>query len=176
MRSPGDQFCCRLHSRSAVAFVCTAAVDVDGVEPLANSGAARDNGHAAMRIGTPEVPFAVHPLPHGKLAGLVFASARAYLVCMNDVARTLFLVCYDIGSPKRLHRVHKYLLGYRVGGQKSFFECWLTPAELREVRQTLETLLEPTQDRAHIFQLDPRMKNDGLGLAKQPVTNVFMIV
>ena len=118
----------------------------------------------------------VHPLTHGKLANLVFASARAYLVCMNDVARTLFLVCYDIGSPKRLHRVHKYLLGYRVGGQKSFFECWLTPAELREVRQTLDRLLEPAQDRAHIFQLDPRMKSDGLGLAKQPVTNVFMIV
>ena len=77
-----------------------------------------------MRIGTPEVPFAIHPLTHGKLAELVFASARAYLVCMNDVARTLFLVCYDIGSPKRLHRVHKYLLGYRVGGR--FYEVLIS--------------------------------------------------
>lgn len=95
---------------------------------------------------------------------------------MSDAARNLFLVCYDICSPKRLYRVHKYLLGYRVGGQKSFFECWLTPTELREVRQTLDALLEPTQDRAHIFQLDPRMKSEGLGLATAPVTDVFMIV
>ena len=95
---------------------------------------------------------------------------------MNDAARTLFLVCYDICSPKRLYRVHKYLLGYRVGGQKSFFECWLTASELREVRRTLDRLLDPAQDRAHIFQLDPRMKSEGLGLATQPVTTVFMVV
>lgn len=95
---------------------------------------------------------------------------------MNDVARTLFLVCYDISNPKRLYRVHKYLLGYKVGGQKSFYECWLTPAELRELRRTLEKLIDPVEDRAHIFQLDPRMKCDGLGLAPQPVTDVFMIV
>lgn len=95
---------------------------------------------------------------------------------MSDAARNLFLVCYDICSPKRLYRVHKYLLGYRVGGQKSFFECWLTPAELREVRRTLERLLEPAEDRAHIFQLDPRMKSEGLGVATQPVTDVFLIV
>lgn len=95
---------------------------------------------------------------------------------MNDAARTLFLVCYDISSPKRLYQVHKYLLGYKVGGQKSFYECWLTPTELRELRQTLEKLIDPAEDRAHIFQLDPRMKCDGLGLATQPVTDVFMIV
>ena len=101
---------------------------------------------------------------------------RRYIGRMNDAARKLFLVCYDICSPKRLYRVHKYLLGYRVGGQKSFFECWLTPTELREVRRTLETMLDTTEDRAHIFQLDPRMKNEGLGLAAAPVTDVFMIV
>lgn len=95
---------------------------------------------------------------------------------MSAAARTLFLVCYDICSPKRLYRVHKYLVGYRVGGQKSFFERWLTPAELREVRRTLNRLLEPTEDRAHIFQLDPRMKSEGLGRATQPIIDVFMIV
>ena len=95
---------------------------------------------------------------------------------MNDAARTLFLVCYDVSCPKRLYRVHKFLLGYKVGGQKSFYECWLTPAELREVRRTLEELIDPTEDRAHIFQLDPRMENEGLGVATRPVTDVFMIV
>lgn len=95
---------------------------------------------------------------------------------MVEAARSLFLVCYDVSCPRRLRRVHHYLLGYKVGGQKSFFECWLTPAELREVRHTLEELVDPSQDRAHIFQLDPRMKSEGLGQATQPVTDVFMIV
>lgn len=95
---------------------------------------------------------------------------------MSDAARTLYLVCYDVSSNKLRRRVHKYLLGYKVGGQKSFFECWLTAAELREVRLTLEKLLDPAQDRAHVFQLDPRMKTDGLGLARQPVTDVFFIL
>ena len=95
---------------------------------------------------------------------------------MQDTSRILFLICYDICDPKRLYRVHRFLLGYRVGGQKSFFECWLTPAELRQVRKALDEMLEPTEDRAHIFQLDPRMKNEGLGRATLPVTDVFMIV
>ena len=95
---------------------------------------------------------------------------------MSDAARTLYLVCYDVCDPKRLRQVHKYLTGYRVGGQKSFFECWLTAADLREVRRTLAELLDPEADRAHVFQLDPRMQRDMLGLAKQPVTDVFLIV
>lgn len=95
---------------------------------------------------------------------------------MNDAARTLFLVCYDISCTKRLYRVHRFLLGYKVGGQKSFYECLLTPAELREVRRILEELIDPTEDRAHIFQLDPRMKNEGLGLATLPTTAAFMII
>ena len=95
---------------------------------------------------------------------------------MENASRTLFLVCYDVSCPKRLNRVRKYLTGYKIGGQKSVFECWLTPGDLIEVRVTLSGLLDPATDRAHIFQLDPRMSRDFLGVAKQPVTDVFMIV
>ncbi len=72
--------------------------------------------------------------------------------------------------------MRKYLQGFRVGGQKSLFECWLTPAELRTVQATLSELLDPAADRAHIFQLDPRMKCERLGLATPPVTDVFLIL
>ncbi len=85
-------------------------------------------------------------------------------------------MCYDIGCPRRLYRAHRYLLGYKVGGQKSFFECWLTPAELREVRETLESLLLLSADRAHIFQLDPRQNVMAMGIAVVPPTAAFMIV
>lgn len=82
-----------------------------------------------------------------------------------DTQRTLYLVCYDVSCPRRLYRVHRYLLGYKVGGQKSFFECWFTPAELRQARRELAALIDPEEDRVHIFQLDPRMKMEGLGIA-----------
>ena len=79
--------------------------------------------------------------------------------------RTLYLVCYDICSPRRLQRVHHYLLGFKVGGQKSFFECWLTPPELRGVRATLSAMI------------DPRMSNECYGQASTKVLNApFMVL
>ncbi|MCG3167841.1 MAG: CRISPR-associated endonuclease Cas2 [Rhodocyclaceae bacterium] len=95
---------------------------------------------------------------------------------MSDASRNLYLVCYDVCSPKRLRRVYKFLLGYRVGGQKSFFECWLTPADLRQVRERLAGLIEAAEDRVHIFQLDPRMACERLGVAQPPATGPVMVV
>lgn len=95
---------------------------------------------------------------------------------MKDVARSLFLVCYDVSSPKRLRQVHKFLLGYKVGGQKSFFECWLTPTDLREVQKGLEERMDLNKDRAHLFQLDPRMAVTGLGVANPKISPPFLII
>ncbi len=95
---------------------------------------------------------------------------------MPEPARTLYLVCYDVANPKRLQRVHKFLLGYKVGGQKSFFECWLTASELDAVRQGLVDRMNTRDDRAHIFQLDPRQRIDCLGTAQAPKHAAFMIV
>ncbi len=100
----------------------------------------------------------------------------AYRGDMSDATRTLYLVCYDVCRTPLRRRVHRYLTGYKVGGQKSFFECWLTAAELREVREALPELLDLATDRAHIFQLDPRMARDRLGRATAPMTDVFLIV
>lgn len=95
---------------------------------------------------------------------------------MGDAARTLYLVCYDVSCPRRLYRVHKFLLGYKVGGQKSFYECWLTQVELRHVRDTLTALIDPAEDRVHLFALDPRMKPDCLGLATRPALQAVFIL
>ena len=46
----------------------------------------------------------------------------------------------------------------------------------KELRRTLADLLDPSEDRAHVFQLDPRMRRDMLGRATEPVTDVFLIV
>lgn len=95
---------------------------------------------------------------------------------MLNTSRTLYLVCYDIASPKRLYQVHKFLLGYKVGGQKSFFECWLTAGELNDVRRGLAERLDESDDRAHIFQLDPRQEISRLGSALPVNTGSFMIL
>ena len=48
--------------------------------------------------------------------------------------RTLYLVAYDVcGDARRLARVGRYLRSYRVAGQKSVPEIWVTPAELRTI-------------------------------------------
>ena len=93
---------------------------------------------------------------------------------MSD--RSLYLVCYDIESPKRWRAVYRYLQGFRIGGQKSFFECWLTPSERQAVSKTLDNLLDEKADRAHIFQLDSRMAIDYLGTAKAQNAELFMIL
>ena len=100
----------------------------------------------------------------------------AYDPFMPEAVRTLYLVCYDIASPKRLYRVHKFLIGYKVGGQKSFFECWLTAGELRDVRRGLAERLNESDDRAHIFQLDPRQQISCLGNAQPVNRGAFMIL
>ena len=89
--------------------------------------------------------------------------------------RSLYLVCYDIASPRRWRRVHRLLSGYRVEGQKSVFECLLTTTELRDVVDRLGDLIDRHEDRVHLVRLEPRLPREGWGLARlhrpgQPLT------
>jgi CRISPR-associated protein Cas2 len=90
--------------------------------------------------------------------------------------RTLYLTAYDVADPRRLRRVYRYLGAYRVGGQKSVPEIWVTPAELRRIRMDLSDLLDPREDRLHIFALDPRMKTICMGHGKTFEAGFFSIV
>lgn len=91
------------------------------------------------------------------------------------MARTLYLVAYDISCHRRWYAVHKYLLGYTVAGQKSFFECWVTPAELQQVMREVGMMIDDAEDRAHVFQLDERMKVRCFGVAKTFARGYFTI-
>ncbi len=92
------------------------------------------------------------------------------------MARTLHLIAYDVCDPRRLHRVCRYLTGYKVGGQKSVFEVWVTPAELQQIERHLEELMEPGEDRLHIVALDPRMQPWCLGQGQSFKPGYFSIV
>jgi len=95
---------------------------------------------------------------------------------MLHMNRDLYLIAYDICDPGRLRRVFRYLAGYKVGGQKSVFEVWITPAELRTIRAELNELMDAQADRLHILSLDPRMKPRCYGNARTFTAQHFRIV
>lgn len=90
--------------------------------------------------------------------------------------RQLYLIAYDIADPRRLAQVLRYMKGWKVGGQKSFCECWLTPAERRGVLDELAGLIDAEVDRIHCLQLDPRMKPRLYGVAQTFAEPVFTIL
>lgn len=90
--------------------------------------------------------------------------------------RTLYLVAYDVcGDAQRLARVGRYFNRYRVAGQKSVSEIWVTPAELRTILVDLEELLDTQTDRIQLIALDPRMQPRCMGQAATFTTPYFCI-
>jgi CRISPR-associated protein Cas2 len=82
--------------------------------------------------------------------------------------RDLYIAAYDISSPRRLRAALKAVKGYATGGQKSAYECFLTPGERRKLLVELRTVLDPLQDRFLLIRLDPRSRVHTLGIAEQP--------
>ncbi len=92
------------------------------------------------------------------------------------MSRTLYLVCYDISSPGRLRRVHRCVAAYAIGGQKSFYECWMTDADRHNLVGELKRLIDPKNDSIHFFQLDPRIDPMFFGTANRQSFQPFLIV
>jgi len=84
------------------------------------------------------------------------------------MSRGLYLIAYDITDDGRLNRVRHLLKGYSTGGQKSVFECFLSPSEVREVIRQIRTLIDPVEDRVHVFIMDARSRTHTLGIGLQP--------
>lgn len=81
--------------------------------------------------------------------------------------RDLFLAAYDVRDAKRLRRAHEVLKGWSTGGQKSVFECFLTPAECGQVIAEMREALE-REDRYLMVRLDPRPAVVTLGVGVAP--------
>ena len=91
------------------------------------------------------------------------------------MARSLYLVAYDVCNPRRLARVTRYFHSYRVAGQKSVPEIWVTPAELRTISADMAKMLDSSTDRLQLIALDPRMRRRCLGLANTFSTPFFSV-
>jgi len=67
--------------------------------------------------------------------------------------RRSYLVCYDVGDPKRLRQVFKILKGYGEHWQYSVFFCVLKDIDRVRLELRLEKALNKKQDQALIIDL-----------------------
>lgn len=63
-----------------------------------------------------------------------------------------YVICYDIGDPKRWRRVYKLINGYGDRLQYSVFRCRLTIRQMECLRWELEKLMS-SEDRLLILGL-----------------------
>lgn len=87
--------------------------------------------------------------------------------------RHLFLIGYDIRSPRRRRQALKAVKGHAIGGQKSMYECWLTSGEMQAAMHSLRHLIDPATDRVIFVRLDPRATMHMLGTAVAPADGEF---
>ncbi|WP_311418651.1 CRISPR-associated endonuclease Cas2 [Haemophilus parahaemolyticus] len=93
-----------------------------------------------------------------------------------DTRRSRYLIAYDIADSKRLHRAHKKVEAFAIGGQKSFYECWLTEHEMVKFKQDVSDLIEPTDDRVFIFRIPDNIEPWLFGKAELQSISPFMLV
>lgn len=90
--------------------------------------------------------------------------------------RQLYIAAYDIADNKRLRQALYVLRGYASGGQKSVFECFLTPHEKSALLAEMTGLIDLTEDRFMLVALDARSSVRTLGIAVPPQDGAFYYV
>jgi CRISPR-associated protein Cas2 len=80
----------------------------------------------------------------------------------------LVMVGYDIADAARLRAALKVAKGHALGGQKSFYECWMSGADLRRAISQMSMLIDHREDRVVLLRVDPRGRVETLGVAVAP--------
>jgi CRISPR-associated protein Cas2 len=96
------------------------------------------------------------------------------------MARTRYIVSYDIASPRRLRRVAKTCEAFGTRIQYSVFECPLDNQRLVELRGALGKLLHPDEDQVLFISLglaasDASLKIEAMGLPYLVRTRVTIV-
>lgn len=82
---------------------------------------------------------------------------------MANNAPCLCLVCYDIAEPKRLGRVHRYLVRLAIPIQYSVFTVQLSPKKQRRLLRDLSSLINPKEDDVRLYPLSERLERVMMG-------------
>lgn len=72
--------------------------------------------------------------------------------------RPLYIAAYDVSEPARLRKVHHVVKRFATGGQKSVFECFLTPSERDELLTDVREILDEDEDRLALLRVEPRAR------------------
>ena len=89
-----------------------------------------------------------------------------------------FVVTYDIADDRRRQHMAETLLNYGMRAERSVFIMHLDEDLLHRMRSTMEKILEPSEDAAHIFPLCTQCegKAAALGIGFLPKDQDFYIV
>jgi CRISPR-associated protein Cas2 len=73
------------------------------------------------------------------------------------------LIAYDIGDPKRLGRIHRFLRKQAMPIQYSVFLIECNAVQLRALRDELEAMIDPKKDDIRIYTLPEKAEIMTLG-------------
>ena len=90
--------------------------------------------------------------------------------------RQLYIAAYDISCNRRLRKALYVVRSYASGGQKSVFECFLTPAEKAQLLEDINTIIDPIEDRFILLKLLGAKHIRTLGKAVLPQDGSFFYV
>jgi len=65
----------------------------------------------------------------------------------------VFLICYDIASPKRLRKTAKTMENYGLRVQKSFFQCDMEEDKMHDMLRTIKSIIERRRDSFFVYPI-----------------------
>lgn len=90
--------------------------------------------------------------------------------------RALYIAAYDVASPARARQVHRVVKACATGGQKSVFECFLTPRERERLLAQVRGRIDEREDRFALVRVEERAAPVLLGVATPPADPDFHYV
>jgi len=79
-----------------------------------------------------------------------------------------WLITYDITQPKRLARLHRFLVKQATPVQYSVFHFEGSAAQMGRLMADIETRIDPKSDDVRAYQLPERLSIDTIGRGSLP--------
>ena len=85
-----------------------------------------------------------------------------------------WLITYDITDPKRLVRLHRFLVKQATPVQYSVFHFEGSAAQMGRLMADIETRIDPASDDVRGYQLPERLSIDTIGRGSLPADTLLL--